>query len=655
MYNLPFRQIHMDFHTSPQIPDVGADFDADRYADTLKDAHVNSVTCFARGHHGMCYYDTEIGPKHPSLQFDMFGQMVEACHERDIRVPAYITVAWDEWAARQHPEWAAINEDGSMWTCSPNRAGWHGVCMLNDDYQDYLLDITEEVLRKYEVDGIFMDIWMGPEPSCYCWSCLEKMRESGVDIEDDEAVEEWNVKERTALMKRVRSLAEDIRPGGGVFFNSCLEVGRKDWLEYYTHLEIESLPSGGWGYAHFPLFQRYFRNFGKQTMGMTARFHRTWGDFGGLKNQAALEFECFSMLAGGARCSVGDQLHPRGQLDQAVYDLIGPVYESVERKEPWCDGARHLAPIAIMRDDRMGDGVGGAVRALLECHEMFDVVDPDGDLASYEMLLVPDGLRVGEAIKGRLRRFVEKGGNLIICGESGLAPGEDRFAMSEIGVRHEKPAEYDPNFICGLSEDFSEGIREFHYMMYEGGQYVEARPGSEVHARIGEPYFNRNWEHFCSHGPTPFDSESDRPAIVRNGNVIYFAHPIFRLYADQGARVYRQLIHNAICLLRSQPLLIDDLPSTARVGLLRQEDPERMILHVLNYVAERRTDLDVIEEAQTVVEAELAVRTEYQPEEVYLAPEREPVAFEFADGFTRVNIPRIDGHTMIVFERGEEG
>ena len=30
-----FRQIHLDFHTSEHIPDVGAEFDADRFGNML--------------------------------------------------------------------------------------------------------------------------------------------------------------------------------------------------------------------------------------------------------------------------------------------------------------------------------------------------------------------------------------------------------------------------------------------------------------------------------------------------------------------------------------------------------------------------------------------------------------------------------------------
>ena len=61
-----FRQVHLDFHTSPFIPDVGKDFDAEEFARTLKKAKVDSVNVFSKCHHGYCYYPTKIG-KNSSL------------------------------------------------------------------------------------------------------------------------------------------------------------------------------------------------------------------------------------------------------------------------------------------------------------------------------------------------------------------------------------------------------------------------------------------------------------------------------------------------------------------------------------------------------------------------------------------------------------
>ena len=88
----PFRHVHLDFHTSPPIPAVGADFDAEQFAITLAAASVDSVCVFARCHHGMSYYPTEVGTRHPALQRDLLGEQVAACRRHGINVTAYTTV-----------------------------------------------------------------------------------------------------------------------------------------------------------------------------------------------------------------------------------------------------------------------------------------------------------------------------------------------------------------------------------------------------------------------------------------------------------------------------------------------------------------------------------------------------------------------------------
>ncbi len=53
---LSFRQIHLDFHTSPHIPGVGREFDRSAWQDALRTGHVDSITCFSKCHHGWSYH-----------------------------------------------------------------------------------------------------------------------------------------------------------------------------------------------------------------------------------------------------------------------------------------------------------------------------------------------------------------------------------------------------------------------------------------------------------------------------------------------------------------------------------------------------------------------------------------------------------------------
>src|SRR5690606_25345949 len=120
-------------------------------------------------------------------------------------------------------------------------------------------------------------------------------------------------------------------------------------------------------------------------LGMTGKFHTTWGEFGGFKRPAALHYECAAMNAYGAKCSIGDQLHPNGEMNLDTYRLIGDAYASVEAGEPWLDNVRPVARIGLVsaeKNQQVARGHGtvspadeGVARMLLELHLPFLVLD----------------------------------------------------------------------------------------------------------------------------------------------------------------------------------------------------------------------------------------------------------------------------------------
>lgn len=57
----PTRQIHLDFHTSGYIKDIGSAFDKKEFQRALIEGHVDSVITFGKCHHGYFYYPTEVG------------------------------------------------------------------------------------------------------------------------------------------------------------------------------------------------------------------------------------------------------------------------------------------------------------------------------------------------------------------------------------------------------------------------------------------------------------------------------------------------------------------------------------------------------------------------------------------------------------------
>ncbi|MFD2116728.1 hypothetical protein ACFSTH_20140 [Paenibacillus yanchengensis] len=185
---------------------------------------------------------------------------------------------------------------------------------------------------------------------------------------------------------RVKEATHAIKPGMSIFHNNGhLTRGRRDLAHMNSHLELESLPTGGWGYDHFPLSARYAQTLGMEYLGMTGKFHTTWGEFGGYKHPNALRYEAALSIAMGAKCSIGDQLHPNGLMDDATYTLIGAAYKEVEEKEAWCDNVTAVADVAVLSIESMPQPLTeeldnnrskladvGATRLLLEGHYLFD-------------------------------------------------------------------------------------------------------------------------------------------------------------------------------------------------------------------------------------------------------------------------------------------
>ncbi len=661
-----FRQIHLDFHTSPFIPGIGEQFDKKQWQKTLQDAAVDSITLFATCHHGYAYYNTKVGERHPHLSFDLLRAQVDACHEIGIKTPIYLTAGLNNYASEHHPEWGVMEPSGKIY--DPLCPHFHLMC-FNTPYLDFLCAQIQEVIRLFpDGDGIFTDI-IG-ERDCCCKYCMQEMAEMGLDASNPE---DRKKHAKTVLMKyyqRVYDAVKSIAPQMPLFHNSGhVSIGSEDILKYFSHLELESLPTGGWGYDHFPMSAAYVRNFGLEFLGMTGKFHTTWGEFGGFKHPNALRYECAAMIANGAKCSVGDQLHPGAKLDESTYRIIGEAYREVREKEPWCDRVTSVANLAILsantpeRHERATLPCDtGASRILLEAHIPHDFVDATMDWSKYRFLLLPDEVRLSAALAAKLKAFQAAGGKLILSGTSGMMTDKDAFAL-EMPFEHDGCSPYQPDYVKPSAE-FAPNYLSSPYVMYLASQRIKVRNGVSL-GEIYDPYFNRTFQHFSSHQHTPFKPDaSGYDAGVMTDNMLYFAHPVFSLYRAYGAVVLKEYVVNALRrFIGSESVLnIAGLPSQGRVTLMEQQDESRYVLHLLyaNTIlrggvvqldggnTSGRGALEVIEELNPASATRISIKIPRKITSARIVPSGEQLAFTYAaDGRIELAAPSFTCHCMI--------
>jgi len=652
---LRFRQVHLDFHTSEHIEGIAASFDADEFADTLARAAVDSVTVFARCHHGWMYYDSKKFPErvHPHLaNRNLLAQQIEACHKRNIRAPIYLTIQWDHFTCRQHPEWIALGPDGCRNGTKPYQAGFYNHLCVNSPYRQFLAEHVAELFELLPVDGLFLDIVQ--TINCSCQYCLDLMVASGIDASDDFQRQAFAVKTITDWKREMTAHIRKFSKDCTIFYNAG-HVGPRDRAiaGAYTHWELESLPGGGWGYLHFPATQRYARNLGLDSLGMTGKFHTSWGDFHSFKSPAALQFECFHMLALNAKCSVGDQLPPDGKICPHTYELIGSVYRQVAAKEPWCRKAEAMVDIGVLTPEEFDPyggvpkSVSGATRMLAEGGHQFDFIDSNSPLGNYKVVILPDMIETSEALAAKLEKFVAAGGKLIASYRSGIDRRINEFALKCLGVGQPIIAPFSPDFIVPKGA-IGRGLPRTEHVMYKCGARVKPRKGAKVLAQTFVPYFNRTWEHFCSHRHTPSAHKRGYPAVVQNGGCIYFIHPLFEQYAENAPRWVRTLLMNALGILLPEPLVCHDGPSTVVATLNRQRAEKRLILHLLHYIPERRAaDFDTIEDIIPLHDLTLSVKASGKVRSVRCVPDGAMLDFAMRAGRVEFILPKLEGHQMI--------
>jgi hypothetical protein len=650
--------IFYDVHTMPACPDVGAGFDPEAYADRIKACGVDYVVFHARCNLGMAYYNTKVGLRHYSLQYDMFGKFAEALKARDIALTAYINVGLSHEEGLLNRGWLVVTPEGYVY--KPERMDhFFRMMCYNTGYSDHVLEMVREVVSGYPVAGLFLDCMVNMP--CVGVECVREMKELGMDWRDQYQLEEFANISRVRMAQRIADAAHAINPDLLLYYNG---VSYEDQQDIGTYLEFECLPTGGWGYDALPTMGRYMRTLGKPLLNMTGRFHKSWGDFGGIRTEASLEYDILHGLALAMRPTIGDHFHPRGDINHAVFDLIERIYTRCQKLEPWIDKATPVTEIGVPLPEPgfsythwqeygpVDAAAKGTTRLLCELRQQFDLLSPKADWQGYPLLVLPDLLLLDDANADKVRKHLGAGGAIISSCWSGADPGKNAFVLDEWGVTLEGESPFDPAYVV-VGADLAEGLPDMPITLYQRGATISALDGTDVLAEITAPYYNRHWDGEQGFLYLPPDKATGQPAVTLRGRIAHFSHPVFTSYFHDAQVPMRELVAKLLARLLPNPLVkVDGLPSFARVTVTAQ--PGRRMVHVLSYVPERRGPImDMIEEPVELRQVPLALRADGKAvERVYLAPWEQELPFTVADGYLRTTLPVVPGYAMVVFEEG---
>jgi hypothetical protein len=190
---------------------------------------------------------------------------------------------------------------------------------------------------------------------------------------------------------------------------------------------------------------------------------------------------------------------------------------------------------------------------------------------------------------------------------------------------------------------------ESPFLNYRAGLRAIPTTGT-VLAHIREPYFNRTYAQYSGHRDTPYPPENSKyPAVVKNGQVIFVAHALDKLYYENGVKLHRDLFKNAIDQLYQSPMLkVNSLPSSGRVSFLKQESKNRYVAHLLYTVPISRGDVMVVEDFLPVPGVEIEVSLPEYVKSATLLPEGKPLKFRKKGDKIVIKLPTFTMYTGVV-------
>lgn len=627
----PRRWVHLDFHTSPDIKGIGSRFSKEQFQAALKEGNVDSITCFAKCHHGLCYYPTKVGTMHPELDFDLLGAQIEAAHEIGVRAPIYITAGWSDGDVKNHPEWRSTRLDGTHFKGKlrddalptdyrPDNA-WDYLCLNDGAYCRHIYEITEEVCKRYEkVDGLFFDICF-MEPYCVCDECRQGMIERGLNPEDENDAHKYYVDRHIDFMKKCKAILDKYHKDATIFFNSGgADIDKPEYHPFETHYEMEDLPTCWGGYDKMPLKASFFSGTGKYFLGMTGKFHLNWGEFGGFKFGDALKYEVATMATFGAGCCIGDHLFPDGEMDMQTYKYIGEAYTYYEKIEPYCLEGKETSTIGIVLCENNFANMGLS-KILNENQIDFNIVQ-NGNFARFDTVIIPGKVDMSKEDEEKLIAFVNGGGKLLFMGDALIKDGK---FLVDCGLANPVEDNGNGDYINNISLEGNLPESPFYtYYPCVTADEVDA----EIFARVKKPQFNRTYVRFCGHRNTPYFKEDKGYAgVAKKGNVVYISHPITLVYNDFGSIFHKRYMILALNLLNPKLALKTYFGSLGRCRMIDQPQNSRYCINVTYAAPARRGAAEIIEDILPIYDTPFTLTTDKKVVSVALPLQGKEIPF----------------------------
>lgn len=635
-------------------------------------------------------YDSAVG--YPSGEFDpeYLPKLLAMAHERDIAVISWIGPTFSKGACQANPQWRQVYLDDP--TKKPLKDEDNAfLCPNNPHARAFIKAELAEIVGELGFDGIWFDGMvfgsMDTIPfrvGCKCPYCAERYKEEvGADIPQTVDMGDANfrrfVRWRYAVMDEyMLELYEAIReanPRAHVATGNYYRPGH-GW-DAGTYMAPQKFPGTASGENNIVGDQAY------ETVntGFNGRMMKAINPYSFELWRPVWDFQIgFPPAPEPVQTTVslllqfaqgGHTFCGWGGTRPGATDALKPGFAELKRRQQWHSGeplhfaamhysqrARDFAyPGGGAQYDKMASGIH---QALAESHVIFDYV-LDGQLTPeslkrFAVVILPSSGCINQQEAQDLHAYVRQGGRLIVTGETSLyddlGKKRDDFLLADLmGVHYtasRPPLPYPKTAPVGVVQDelMLESLPRLVWFISASCEFeLDEDSGAQMAVAISQANEATGHDDVTAQ---PTDKPLATIRQVGAGEVIYIGADLGMAYANHPYQRVRRLLESWVN--RADPWLEVEAPKVIEVTAFSKNGAT--VIHLVNSpstslrptVAWQR--LPLVDEIVPVHDINLTVKGQFGS--CRLEPSGVTPALEQDDGRTRVIVPRVDIHEMVI-------
>ncbi|MFZ0215215.1 MAG: alpha-amylase family protein [Candidatus Dormiibacterota bacterium] len=677
----PFRT----FQTN--LREIDADLDVHRVVDTVVELGANAWLLNTGGI--VSFYPSQLPFQRPSPWLsrrpggDLIADAITEAHARGIRLISrldFSKVARD--LAEEHPDWCFVDVEGNPQTFN----GLYSTCPSAPYYQEQSLEILDEILARYPVDGFFFN-WFNfnqrdysgrDRGICQCVHCRRRFADRcGAKLPvapdwNDPAYPRWLAYTRETL----RDLAGRIRRLIGEHAAGTALILRQDPDVVFQEVNnAVARPQ--------PVWVEWAGEFGRETKGADPDQPALVNTVLFLDLPYRFASEQPGFVALDLAQTIAHGVNPSAYLvgtperfPKPMLDTVGQVLRFHRDHADCYRGLRSAARVAVVSSPRSqeaygADGAGrvlqerrGIHRALVEAHTPFDILpeaalqagDAADRLRRYDVVVLPNVAIIDEPAAANLDAYVQAGGGLVATYETATrdegGDARDAFALESLGARRVLRRQETPGALTSAylrvvePADLPRLVDSPLVPLDRAFLYVEAKTGAASSLHLVPP---------SRYGPPEkcyWDLETQHSGLLwqthGSGRTAYLPWPVGALYFDWSVPEHRALVLAAIeGVSRGRPQVLTNAPSCVEVVVSAQPADRRTIVHLINFSGHRGRRFD---DPLPVYGIHLDLEPPFPVHGATSLQRGEDLPVANAEGRVTVDLPRLDLFDVLVLE-----